>query len=70
MAAQAARRHCPPPTRRCRAAQQSIGGTIANFECFGQQDNFTGRRDNPPDAEAHSPGASPAGPTVGVCSKT
>jgi hypothetical protein len=30
---------------------QSIGGTIANFEGFGQQDNFavTGRRVNPPD---------------------
>lgn len=33
------------------AAAQSIGGTIANFEGFGQQDNFTvtGRRVNPPD---------------------
>ena len=33
------------------AAAQSVGGTIANFEGFGQQDNFavTGRRVNPPD---------------------
>ncbi|MCW3841071.1 hypothetical protein ONA70_13265 [Micromonospora yasonensis] len=45
------RGHSADAALRDATVPQSIGGTIANFEGFGQQDNFTvtGRRVNPPD---------------------